>query len=377
MFAFTSGRRGPYGVSEYLFQMSPRALPKLKQTISDYTGAKFQCFDDTPVSSDETPPYFHGHHSPESPRIARQTSSGRSDRIAPLPKPRSHSASRQKLDTIKPLPLSTILADRSQGPKPRSGSVQVENTTKTLHTMFVQNRQHSVPAVMAAAQRGGHFQDELKSVLNRSPVKVGEQGFANKGGVPPPFDYVNGDRVREINTVQSGPAPTMPRSRSKSGSPVDSSPRSSPPRPVRPAPPPPNRAGKPLTPQRLFYPVHANDHDLLTVDTPTRMRRAKSMDFGDLDVPVSEDTFGEMLLDQNTVFGSTKDQHLFGSRVSPRSTPSPTPCSPLDEYVKMAGAFGKSVQESTIVNILCMYIHTYVHTRAYGVQCVHAWVGVS
>lgn len=38
VFAFTSGRRGPYGVNEYLFQMSPRSLPKLKQTISDYTG---------------------------------------------------------------------------------------------------------------------------------------------------------------------------------------------------------------------------------------------------------------------------------------------------------------------------------------------------
>ena len=76
------------------------------------------------------------------------------------------------------------------------------------------------------------------------------------------------------------------------------------------------------------------------------MRRAKSVDFiGDLDMPVSEDTIGEVLLDQNAVFGSTKDQHLFGSRVSPRSTPSPTPLSPLDEYVKMAGVFGELIQE--------------------------------
>ena len=104
-----TGRRGPYGVNEYLFQMSPRSLPKLKQTISDYTGAKFQSFDETPVSSDETPPYLHGNHSPEAPRTARHTSSGRYERNAPLPKPRSHSASRQKLDTIKPLPLSSML----------------------------------------------------------------------------------------------------------------------------------------------------------------------------------------------------------------------------------------------------------------------------
>ena len=342
MFAFTSGRRGPYGVNEYLFQMSPRSLPKLKQTISDYTGAKFQCFDETPVSSDETPPYLHGNRSPDAPRIARQTSSGRSERVPQLPKPRSHSASRQKMDTIKPLPLSAMLADRSQNSKPRLGSVQVEGSARTL---FTQTRQHSIPAVMATAQRGVYFQDELRSLLSQSPAKVGEQGTAKVASIPPPFDYMNGDRVREINTVQNGPVATMPRSRSKSGSPVDSSPRSSPPRPARPAPPPPIRIGKQLTPQRQFTHVHVNDHDAPTVDTPTRMRRARSVDFiGDLDMPVGADAIGEVLLDQNAVFGSTKDQHLFGSRVSPRSTPSPTPTSPSDEYVKMSGAFGKSTQ---------------------------------
>lgn len=354
MFAFTSGRRGPYGVNEYLFQMSPRSLPKLKQTISDYTGAKFQCFDETPVSSDETPPYLHGNHCPDTLRTARLTSSGRLERGPHLPKPRSHSASRQKMDTIKPLPLSAMLADRSQTSKPRSGSVQAEGSARTL---FTQTRQHSVPAVMATPQRGVYFQDELNSLLSQSAAKVGEQGTAsNMASGPPHFDYMNGDRVREINTVQNGPGATMPRSRSKSGSPVDSSPRSSPPRPARPAPPPPIRILKPLTPQRHISPVLANDHNGLTVDTPTRMRRAKSVDFiGDFDMPVGAEAIGEVLLDQNAVFGSTKDQHLFGSRVSPRSTPSPTPTSPSDEYVKMSGAFGKSTQ----VYVLCMYLQVY------------------
>lgn len=333
-------------MNEYLFQMSPRSLPKLKQTISDYTGAKFQSFDETPVSSDETPPYLHGNHSPEAPRTARHTSSGRYERNAPLPKPRSHSASRQKLDTIKPLPLSSMLADRSLGFKPRSGSVQVEGSAKTLQTMFSKSRQHSVPAVMATAQRGGHFQDELKNVLSRSTIKAGDQGVINEGGAPLPFDYVNGERVREINTVQNGPGTTAPRSRSKSGSPVESPSRGSPPRPVRPAPPLPNRAGKPVTLQRRFIPVLDNERDVPTVDTPDRMRRARSVGYiDDLDIPVSEDAIGEVLLDQNVVFGSTKDKHLFGSRVSPRSTPSPTPSSPSDEYVKMEGAFGKSMLE--------------------------------
>lgn len=329
-------------MNEYLFQMSPRSLPKLKQTISDYTGAKFQSFDETPVSSDETPPYLHGNHSPEAPRTARQNSSGRYERNPPSPKPRSHSASRQKLDTIKPLPLSSMLADRSLGSKPRSGSVQVEGSAKTLQTMFSQSRQHSVPAVMATAQRGGHFQDELKNVLRRSTIKAGEQSIINEEAAPLPLDYVNGERVREVNTLQNGPGPTVPRSRSKSGSPVESPPRGSPPRPVRPAPPLPNRAGKPVTLQRRFIPVNSET----TVDTPERMRRARSVGYiDDLDIPVSEDAIGEVLLDQNVVFGSTKDKHLFGSRVSPRSTPSPTPSSPSDEYVKMEGGFGKSIQE--------------------------------
>ena len=345
MFAFTSGRRGPYGVNEYLFQMSPRSLPKLKQTISDYTGAKFQCFDETPVSSDETPPYFHGNESPQSARSARRTNSGRSERSAPPPKPRSRSASRQKVESAKPVPLSSVLADRSPGSKPRSESVRTGGGAKTLRSMFAQNRQHSVPTVMAATKPSSHFQDELKSVLSRTAAKVGEQGVIKEGSVQPPFDYVNGERVREINTVQNGPGPVMPRLRSKSGSPGESPPRGSPPRPARPVPPPPNRApGQLSTPQRRFIPVVLSDYDVPTVDTRGRMRRARSVDYlPGLDDDVNEDTIGEVLLDENVVFGSTKDQHLFGSRVSPRSTPSPPPASPSDEYVKMAGVAGKSV----------------------------------
>lgn len=55
---------------------------------------------------------------------------------------------------------------------------------------------------------------------------------------------------------------------------------------------------------------------------------------------VGEDSVGEMLLDEDVVFGSMKDQHHFGSRVSPRQTPSPGPTSsptPMDDYVHMNG----------------------------------------
>lgn len=100
-------------------------------------------------------------------------------------------------------------------------------------------------------------------------------------------------------------------------------------------------------PQRRFVPVARSNYDVPTINTQGRMRRARSVGYiPDLEDALNEDTtIGEVLLDEDVVFGSIKDKHLFGSRVSPRSTPSPPPASPSDEYVKMEGALGESAQD--------------------------------
>ena len=42
-FTFTSGRRGPFGVSDYAFELSEEMLSSLQQTLSQFIGVKCAC----------------------------------------------------------------------------------------------------------------------------------------------------------------------------------------------------------------------------------------------------------------------------------------------------------------------------------------------
>ncbi len=40
-FIFESGRKGPYGVGEYMFELPPGELQQLQSTVTQFTGASF------------------------------------------------------------------------------------------------------------------------------------------------------------------------------------------------------------------------------------------------------------------------------------------------------------------------------------------------
>ena len=313
-------------MNEYLFQMSPERLEHLKQVISNYTGTKFQGLDDGPVSSDEILPYHHSnsppHHLP-----ARRSSSGKSDKSTPSPKIRSRSASRQKMDSSSSSgnsydksPIMKLRAESLQ-PSPSSGT--------TLRNMFGSARQLSLPDTTVRSVNhhgnGGKFQNDLKASLARPKCNDSTA-----------HGYVNGHTVT-IGNLKTSPKPVRYRMGSESSSEV-SPPRDLPSKLQRTAPPPPV-AKKPSGLPRRFFPTTGRGFP-----GNSRLRKAKSvgslLEVDDEENTVSEVSVGDMLLDDDVIFGSMKDQHHFGSRVSPRHTPSPGPSSPtpLDDYVLINGS---------------------------------------
>ena len=337
VFAFTSGRRGPYGVKVYLFKMAPAMLPVLKQTISEYTGAEFRYLDELP-SSDEFPPYLHGPECNSPPQsTTRQSNVGKKDK--PPIKPRSQSASRRFLDSTSSgnshghsEHRPTLIKQQSECSPPPEGV--------NIREIFAKERQSSVPD--SGKHLSKSFQDELKSILSSSAVTV---GGASQNNSDPVNGYVNGQKVQEMNEKWGRSHVTTSLSSDVFGGQADPKQQPLPPRKPRSvqlhsaeaiSPGSQGRKPKPTPPPKQFVPISKGRGEGMS-----RMRRALSV--GDLNgLPEEEKQFERSLLhDADAVFGSTKDQHMFGSRVSPvRQSP---PCSPMDDYEPMSSVKGKTM----------------------------------